>query len=75
MDNHGLYKRVIDFSKTRKLKSNSLLRDFSVKIAYIEPGDQLYIIGNARPLTNKEKVHYKDAKAAIEYSNEKNIIN
>lgn len=74
MDNHGLYKRVIDFSKTRKLKSNSFWRDFSVKIAYIEPGDQLYIIGNARPLTNKEKVHYKDAKAAIEYSNEKKIL-
>ena len=74
MDNHDLYKRVIDFSKSRKLKSNSFWRDFWAKIAYIEPGDQLYIIGNARPLTNEEKAHYKNAKAAIEYSNEKKIF-
>ena len=74
MDNHDLYKRVIDFSKSRKLKSDSFWRDFWAKIAYIEPGDQLYIIGNARPLTNEEKAHYGNAKAAIEYSNERKIF-
>ena len=71
---NDVYNRVIDFSKKRKLKSDSFFRDFSAKIAYIEPGDQLYIIGNARPLTNEEKVHYKNAKAAIEYDNEKKIL-
>ena len=39
------------------------------RTTYIEPGDQLYIIGSARPLNEEEINFSKDATAAIDHSN------
>jgi hypothetical protein len=42
-------------------------RKMRCRTTYLEPDDQLYIIGSARPITEKESVYSKGAKATIDY--------
>ena len=42
-------------------------RKMRCRTTYLEPDDQLYIIGSARPINEKESVYSKGAKATIDY--------
>ena len=42
-------------------------RKMRCRTTYLEPDDQLYIIGSARTITEKESVYSKGAKATIDY--------
>ena len=42
-------------------------RKMRCRITYLEPDDRLYIIGSARPITEKESVYSNGAKATIDY--------
>ena len=42
-------------------------RKMRCRTTYLEPDDRLYIIGSARPITEKESVYSNGAKATIDY--------
>ena len=42
-------------------------RKMRCRTTYLEPNDKLYIIGSARPITEKESAYSKGAKATIDY--------
>jgi hypothetical protein len=42
-------------------------RKMRCRTTYLEPNDKLYIIGSARPITEKESIYSNSAKATIDY--------
>ena len=49
-------------------------RNMRCRATYLEPNDQLYIMGNARPITEKEIVYAKGAVAVIDYKKDSHFL-
>ena len=69
--------KIRQYCDTHKVKYKGWFggkRKMRCRTTYLEPNDQLYIIGNARPLTEKESSYSKAATAAIDYTKDGHFL-